>query len=90
MVFEYWLALLFLGQNIAFWQLIAVITAARITLLSPVPGALGVLEAGQALAMAALGYDPSLGISLSLLIRARDILFGLLGLGLGASYFRES
>jgi hypothetical protein len=38
------------------------------------------LEASQVLAMTALGFSPALGLSASLLIRARDISLGGLGL----------
>jgi hypothetical protein len=43
----------------------------------------GALEASQVLALGALGINPSTGISLSLLIRARDIALGGLGLWWG-------
>lgn len=84
LLFEYWLALLFLDLRLGLVQLLAVVVAARLAMLAPTPGALGALEAGQVLAMQALGYDPAIGLSLSLIIRARDLLFGGLGLWLGA------
>jgi uncharacterized protein (TIRG00374 family) len=77
---EYWLALAYLGVQTALIQAIAALTAARVAFLTPLPGGLGALEASQVLAMQALGVHPAVGISLSLLIRARDISFGLLGL----------
>ena len=83
LVFEYWLALRFLGLELVWWQLIVIITAARLSLLTPIPAALGVLEAGQAIALQALGFAPEFGISIGLIIRARDVFFGLLGLWLG-------
>jgi len=42
---------------------------------SAIPGQLGVLEGGQALVTATLGMDPSVGISLVLLTRLRQLLF---------------
>jgi uncharacterized membrane protein YbhN (UPF0104 family) len=51
------------------------------------PGGLGALEAGQTLAVSALGFEPSFGISISLLIRARDLFLGGAGLWLAASQF---
>jgi uncharacterized protein (TIRG00374 family) len=77
---EYWLSLAFLGVQTDLIQAIAALTAARVAFLTPLPGGLGALEAGQVLAMQALGVHPAVGISLSLLIRARDVSFGLLGL----------
>ena len=59
-------------------------TATRLAFLTPLPGGLGALEAGQVLAMQTIGLDPALGISVSLLIRARDLAFGLAGMGIGA------
>jgi hypothetical protein len=45
---------------------------------------LGTLEASQLLAFAAIGLNPAIGVSLSLLIRARDVLLGGLGLWWGS------
>lgn len=84
LLFEYWLALLFLGLKLDPLQLLAIVVAARVAMFAPTPGALGALEASQVFAMQALGFDPAIGLSLSLLIRARDILFGGIGLWLGS------
>lgn len=83
-VFEIWLSLFFLGLNLTGLELTLVIVAGRLALFVPTPGALGALEASQILAMQSLGFDPAYGLSLALLIRARDIFFGLSGLLLGA------
>jgi uncharacterized protein (TIRG00374 family) len=77
---EYWLSLAFLGVQADLMQAIAALTAARVAFLTPLPGGLGALEASQVLAMQAMGIHPAVGISLSLLIRARDISFGIFGL----------
>lgn len=45
----------------------------------PVPGALGVQEAGQALTFGLLGLGPETGAALSLLIRGADVFFVLIG-----------
>jgi uncharacterized protein (TIRG00374 family) len=84
LLFEYWLATQFLGLNLTFVQLISVVTAARVAILLPSPGGLGTLEAGQVWMMGWLGLDPAAGLGLSLLIRARDLLFGIIGLCWGA------
>lgn len=81
--FEFWLALDFLGLRLDLSQLVVVVTAGRVALLAPTPGALGALEASQMLAVQALGFDPAFGLSLGLLIRARDVLFALVGLIFG-------
>ncbi len=81
--FEFWLALDFLGLRMDLSQLILVVTAGRVALLAPTPGALGALEASQMLAIQALGFDPAYGLGLALLIRGRDVLFAVVGLILG-------
>jgi uncharacterized membrane protein YbhN (UPF0104 family) len=80
---EYGLALRFLGQNVTLAQTISALVAARFAILLPMPGGLGTLEASQVLALGALGLNPAVGISLSLLIRIRDVTLG----GLGLWYF---
>jgi hypothetical protein len=84
MIVEYWLALNFLGAAIPLNHAIAALTAARLAFLTPLPGGIGALEAGQVLALQSLGFSPALGISLSLLIRGRDLSLGTLGMWLGA------
>jgi uncharacterized protein (TIRG00374 family) len=80
LIAEYWLMVHFLGVDLTLPQLVAALTAARISILMFLPAGLGALEASQALAFGMLGLDPAVGISVSLLIRARDTLLGLLGL----------
>jgi uncharacterized membrane protein YbhN (UPF0104 family) len=80
---EYWLMLHLLGLDLTPVQTISALTAARIAFLLPLPGGLGTLEASQVLALGALGLNPAAGISLSLLIRARDVALGGLGLWWG-------
>jgi uncharacterized protein (TIRG00374 family) len=82
---EYGLALYVLGGQLDLLQTIAGLTILRISFLMPLPGGLGALEAGQILAMQALGFGPGLGLAISLWIRARDVVLGLLGLWWGAA-----
>ena len=88
MVFEFGLMLSFLGVQFNLVQILIALTAARIAFLLPIPAGLGTLEAGQVMAMGLIGVNPAIGISLSLLIRARDVLFGGAGLWLGGLYNR--
>lgn len=83
MVIEFRLMLQFLGASLNLFQVLIALTAARIAFLLPLPAGLGSLEAGQVMAMSLFGLNPGLGLSLSLIIRARDFLFGGIGLGLG-------
>ena len=85
---EYLLMFALLGQPLSPLQALAALTAARLAFLLPVPGGLGALEASQVLAMQTLGLDPALGISASLLIRARDLSLGALGFWFGARLSR--
>jgi len=80
MALGYWLALSFLGIPVSWLQAVAVLTAASVAFLFPLPGGLGALEASQVLAMEALGFASALGLSISLIIRGRDILLGGLGI----------
>jgi hypothetical protein len=81
-IFEYWLMAYFLGARLTLMQSVAGLTASRLSFLTPLPGAVGIMEGSQVLAMKAFGYSATLGLSLSLLIRARDVTLGLIGLGL--------
>ena len=80
MVGEFWLATHFLGLELNFVQVISLLTAARIAFLLPAPGGLGALEISQVLAFTALGLNPAIGISLTLLIRVRDTVLAASGL----------
>ena len=80
LVFEYWLALRFLGAPLNLWGVIVFITAARLAFLAPLPGGLGALEISQVLAAQALGFGTEIGASIGLIIRLRDVSFGLFGL----------
>jgi uncharacterized membrane protein YbhN (UPF0104 family) len=85
-VFEFSLMLRYLGVSLSLAQVLIALTAARIAFLLPLPAGLGTLETGQVMAMGLIGVNPVVGISLSLLIRVRDVLLGGLGLWLGGSY----
>jgi uncharacterized protein (TIRG00374 family) len=83
MLGEYWLMVRFLGADLNFGQAVVALTVARLAILLPMPGGLGVLEASQVLALGMLGVDPATGLSVALLIRVRDVLLGGLGLWWG-------
>ncbi len=86
MVFEFSLMMRFLGVGLNLTQVLIALTAARIAFLLPLPAGLGTLEAGQVMAMGLIGVNPVFGVSLSLLIRARDVILGSIGLWLGGVY----
>ncbi len=80
MTLEYWLALGFLGIQVDLLQGVAALSAVQVAFFFPLPGGLGALEASQVLVMEALGFTSALGLSVSLLIRGRDIILGGLGI----------
>ena len=84
MIGEFWLMISFLGISLSLVQLVTALTAARIAILLLLPGSIGALEASQAFAFGAMGLNPAIGISTSLLIRGRDILLGTIGLWWGS------
>lgn len=70
-------------------QTLAALTAALFAFLTPLPGGLGALEAGQVYVMTAFGHTAAIGIGISLLMRARDALNGGLGLLLAGVQSRK-
>lgn len=79
-VAEYYLMVHFLGMQITPTQILAALTAMQIAFLIPLPGGLGALEASQVFTLGAFGEPAAAAISLTLLMRARDILNGGIGL----------
>ena len=67
-------------MNINAIQVFAALTAMQIAFLMPLPGGLGALEASQVFALGAFGQPAPAAIGLTLLMRARDILNGGIGL----------
>lgn len=84
MAYEYVYMLSCLRADLNFSQALASLTVVRLSFLMPMPAGLGTLEASQVLAVTAFGLPAALGISLSLLMRARDLLIGGLGLLIAA------
>ncbi|HET9913414.1 MAG TPA: lysylphosphatidylglycerol synthase transmembrane domain-containing protein [Anaerolineales bacterium] len=89
MAAEYFLMASFLNANLSFEQTLAALTAALFAFLLPLPGGLGALEASQVYALTTLGYTPAVGISISLIMRARDLLNGGIGVLLAGNFIRE-
>ena len=80
LVAEFWLSWRFLGLPLSLGQAVALLLATRVALLLPSPGGLGTLEAALVLGLRGLGFDPAGGLSMAILIRARDLLLGGVGL----------
>jgi uncharacterized protein (TIRG00374 family) len=83
LLLEWAMALTFLGIDLSAGEVVAVVTAARLALFVPLPGAAGALEASLLFAVTTLGYSSAQALSLALVIRVRDVAFGVIGLWLG-------
>jgi len=83
---EFWLMSFFLGFPLSFVQMIAVVVVARLSFFTPLPAGIGVLETALPWMTSTLGLGTGLGLSLCLIIRLRDLLFSLAGLGLTMKY----
>lgn len=79
-VLQYELALHMLGVDASITQVLISIVMLNFTTLTPIPGALGVQEAGQFSAFKLFSANPNAGIALSLVLRAKDMLFMLISL----------
>ncbi len=77
---EYALITSFLHLGLPFWQTITAWTAGWLSFLVPLPGGLGALEASQVYALGFFGISAASAISVTLLLRGRDLLIGGLGL----------
>ncbi|MDF3834110.1 lysylphosphatidylglycerol synthase domain-containing protein, partial [Cupriavidus basilensis] len=75
---EIWFALMVLGHPVPFWQALAIesLTQAVRHVAFFVPAGLGVQEAVVMLLGHLLGVDPQVSLSLALVKRAREVLFG--------------
>lgn len=80
MVGEFFFITNFLQIEMSISQTIAAWTAGWLAFLVPLPGGLGALEASQVFALGAFGISAASAISVTFLIRGRDLLIGGLGL----------
>ena len=87
MAVEYYVMAGFLQAQLNAEQALVALTAARLAFLMPLPGGLGALEASQVYVMTTFGYPVAIGVGISLLMRARDILNGGLGIWLAGKGF---
>ncbi len=79
-VSEYALIASFLRIGLPFWQLVTAWTSGWLSFLVPLPGGLGALEASQVLVLGFFGVSAAAAISLTLILRGRDLVIGGLGL----------
>jgi hypothetical protein len=79
LLFDYWLSVYFLGITLTPAEVLMGVALGRLALLIPLPGAAGALESSQVVAMVFLGHGAALGLSQSLVMRARDITVAVFG-----------
>ncbi|MGA7711678.1 MAG: lysylphosphatidylglycerol synthase domain-containing protein [Rhizomicrobium sp.] len=74
-----WVMLLLCGAEVSFFSAIAIeaLLSALRSVLVFIPGAIGVQEAGYAALAPVFGMGPEIGLAVSLLKRARDIVIGI-------------
>jgi len=82
---EYALMIRFLGGIFNSTQIFTAFLASQLAFLTPLPGGLGALEASQVMVFTSFGALAGIGLSVSLLMRARDVLFGLVGLAIAGT-----
>ncbi len=75
---EFKFALLIMGFDLSFTSIFLIVTFIGASLLIPIPLALGSMEAGQALIASLISLKGSTGVAVSLLTRARDIVWCIL------------
>jgi uncharacterized membrane protein YbhN (UPF0104 family) len=80
MVGEYALIISFLGIELQGWQILAAWTTSWLAFLVPLPGGLGALEASQVFTLGAFDIPAAFALGIALVLRARDLLIGSLGL----------
>ncbi len=89
MLADYALMTSFFGIHLPFWKVVAGWTVGWLSFLVPLPGGLGALEASQVFALGAFGVSAGTAIGVTLLMRARDLLIGGLGLLLAGSVYNQ-
>lgn len=91
MLLDYALMTIFLNIPLPFWQMTAGWMMGWISLIMPLPGGLGALEASQVFTLGRFGYRAATALSLTLVMRGRDMFIGGVGLLLaGHGWLRRS
>ena len=89
-VSEYALITSFLSISLPFWKLVTAWATGWLSFLMPLPGGLGALEASQVSVLGLFGISAAAAISVTLVMRGRDLLIGGLGLLLAGNSARRA
>ena len=91
MLLDYALMTTFLNIPLPFWHMTAGWMMGWVSLVMPLPGGLGALEASQVFTLGKFGFTAAAALSLALFIRGRDMLIGGVGLLLaGTGWHRRT
>ena len=91
MLLDYALMSTFLNIPLPFWHMTAGWMMGWVSLVMPLPGGLGALEASQVFTLGKFGFTAAAALSLALFIRGRDMLIGGVGLLLaGTGWHRRA
>ena len=86
MFLEFKFGLLILGYNVSFSSIFLIISFLGAALLIPIPLGLGAMEASQIAVFPIIGMKTSTGVAISMLTRARDIVWSIISLMLLCYY----
>lgn len=75
-----WLLVIFLGKTLSLLPILSILSFFYISMLIPIPAALGIHDAFQAFAFGALGAGASTGAAFALILRASDLLLAIIGI----------
>jgi uncharacterized protein (TIRG00374 family) len=89
MLLDYALMTGFLNIHLSFWKMTAGWMMGWISLVMPLPGGLGALEASQVFTLGRFGFSAAVALSLTLVMRGRDMLIGGLGLLLAGTVWKR-
>lgn len=88
-VSEYALITSFLSISLPFWKLVTAWATGWLAFLMPLPGGVGALEASQVSVLGLFGISAAAALSVTLVMRGRDLLIGGLGLLLASHSVRR-
>jgi len=86
MFFEFKLAGLIIGVNLSFEQIFLVVSFLGAALMFPIPMGIGSMELSQVTVFSIINLDKAGGVALSFLVRARDLVWSIIGLLLLSYY----
>jgi glycosyltransferase 2 family protein len=90
MLLDYALMTRFLNIPLTFWKMAAGWMMGWVSLVMPLPGGLGALEASQVFTLGRYGFSAAVALSLTLVMRGRDMLIGGIGMLLAGTGWKRT